>query len=52
MWNKIAGSIPNIPPKGQLNGSTIGVTYDGANDPDCCESRFCPRFFYYSVETA
>ena len=40
MWNKIAGSIPNIAPKGQLNGSTINVTYDNANDPDCCESPF------------
>src|SRR6266850_582129 len=39
MWNKIAGSIPNIAPKGQVNGSAIGVTYDGVNDPDCCESR-------------
>lgn len=35
MWSKIAGSIPNIAPKGQLNGSTINVTYDNANDPDC-----------------
>jgi len=43
MWSKIAGSIPNIAPKGQLNGSTINVTYDNANDPDCCEFYpFCP----------
>jgi hypothetical protein len=40
MWNKIAGSIPNIPPKGQLTGSTINVTYDNVNDPDCCKSPF------------
>jgi hypothetical protein len=45
MWNKIAGNVPNIPPKGQLNGSTIGVTYDGVNDPDCCKSRLCPLSF-------
>jgi hypothetical protein len=32
--------FPNIAPKGQLNGSTINVTYDSANDPDCCESAF------------
>jgi len=43
MWSQIAGTIPNIPPKGQLNGSTINVTYDNANDPDCCEFfTFCP----------
>jgi len=42
MWSKIAGSIPNIAPKGQLNGSTINVTYDNANDPDCCEFSFLP----------
>jgi len=35
LWAKISGSIPNIPPKGQLNGSTIGVMYDSVNDPDC-----------------
>ncbi|KAI9511948.1 carbohydrate esterase family 4 protein [Russula earlei] len=35
LWSKIAGSIPNIPPKGQLNGSTINETYDIVNDPDC-----------------
>jgi len=35
LWSKIAGSIPNIAPKGQLNGSTINVTYDNAGDPDC-----------------
>lgn len=38
LWSKIAGNIPNISPKGQLNGSTINVTYDNVNDPDCCES--------------
>jgi hypothetical protein len=38
MWNKIAGSIPNIAPKGQVNGSTINVTYNTAADSDCCES--------------
>jgi hypothetical protein len=37
MWANISGSIPNIAPKGQLNGSTIGVAYNGAADPDCCE---------------
>ncbi|KAH8996015.1 hypothetical protein EDB92DRAFT_1814472 [Lactarius akahatsu] len=36
LWAKIAPSIPtNILPKGQLNGSTINVTYDSVNDPDC-----------------
>jgi len=35
MWNKIAGSIPNIAPKGQVNGSTINVTYNTAADSDC-----------------
>ncbi|KAH9024069.1 putative chitin deacetylase [Lactarius pseudohatsudake] len=36
MWASISSSIPtNIQPKGQLNGSTIGVTYDTVNDPDC-----------------
>ncbi len=39
-WQKIASGIPNIPPKGQLNGSTINVTYDSANDPDCCKCHF------------
>jgi hypothetical protein len=42
MWNKIAGSIPNIPPKGQLNGSTINVTYNTGTDSDCCESLSPP----------
>ncbi len=41
LWSKIAGNIPNIAPKGQLNGSTINVTYDTVNDPDCCEWHFC-----------
>jgi hypothetical protein len=44
LWSKIAGSIPNIAPKGQLNGSTINVTYDNAGDPDCCESHSCSHF--------
>ncbi|KAH9979332.1 chitin deacetylase [Lactifluus volemus] len=36
MWASIASSIPtNIQPKGQLNGSTINVTYDKVTDPDC-----------------
>jgi peptidoglycan/xylan/chitin deacetylase (PgdA/CDA1 family) len=35
IWNSIAGSVPNIAPKGQLNGSTINETYDLVNDPDC-----------------
>ncbi|KAH9169798.1 carbohydrate esterase family 4 protein [Lactarius sanguifluus] len=36
MWANISSSIPtNIQPKGQPDGSTIGVTYDTANDPDC-----------------
>ncbi|KAN0114188.1 chitin deacetylase [Russula decolorans] len=35
LWQKIASGVPNIPPKGQLNGSTINVTYDSADDPDC-----------------
>jgi hypothetical protein len=37
IWNSIAGSVPNITPKGQLNGCTINEMYDAANDPDCCE---------------
>jgi hypothetical protein len=40
LWQKIASGVPNIPPKGQLNGSTVNVTYDSANDPACCEWRF------------
>jgi hypothetical protein len=40
LWSKIASGVPNIPPKGQLNGSTINVTYDSVNDPDCCEWYF------------
>jgi hypothetical protein len=44
LWSKIAGGVPNIAPKGQLNGSTINVTYNSANDPDCCEwAFFVPR---------
>ncbi|KAI9446959.1 carbohydrate esterase family 4 protein [Lactarius psammicola] len=36
MWAKISPSIPtNIQPKGQLDGSAIGVNYDWDNDPDC-----------------
>lgn len=37
MWSNMSSSIPNIAPKGQLNGSTINETYNGAQDPDCCE---------------
>ena len=37
IWNSIAGSVPNIAPKGQLNGRTINETHDAVNDPDCCE---------------
>jgi hypothetical protein len=40
IWANISGSIPNIAPKGQLNGSTINETYNAATDTDCCE--FCP----------
>ena len=44
LWSKIAGGVPNIAPKGQLNGSTTNETYDSANDPDCCEwAFFVPR---------
>ncbi|KAI0263676.1 hypothetical protein BGY98DRAFT_1109786 [Russula aff. rugulosa BPL654] len=35
MWTKIAPNVPNIAPKGQLNGSSINETYDLVNDPDC-----------------
>ncbi|KAI9433221.1 carbohydrate esterase family 4 protein [Lactarius indigo] len=36
MWANISSSIPtNILPKGQLYDSTINVTYNWANDPDC-----------------
>lgn len=35
MWSRIQGSIPNIPPKGQLDDSTRGVNYDDDADPDC-----------------
>lgn len=42
LWANISGSIPNIAPKGQINGSTINETYNAAADPDCCELRpFC-----------
>ena len=40
LWNQISPGVPNIAPKGQLNGSTINETYDVAGDPDCCESHF------------
>jgi hypothetical protein len=40
LWQKIAPGVPNIAPKGQLNGSTINETYDIVNDPDCCEWHF------------
>ena len=41
-WQKTATGVPNIPPKGQLNGSIINVTYDSVNDPDCYEWDFSP----------
>ncbi|KAI0264057.1 hypothetical protein BGY98DRAFT_940073, partial [Russula aff. rugulosa BPL654] len=37
---KIVAGVPNIPPKGQLNGSTINVTYGSVNDLACCEWYF------------
>ena len=40
LWQKIASGVPNITPKGQLNGSTTNVTYDSVNDPACCEWHF------------
>ena len=40
LWKKIARGVPNIPHMGQLNGSTINVTYGSVNDPDCCEWYF------------
>jgi hypothetical protein len=47
MWASISSRIPtNIKPKGQLDGSTTGVTYDCVADPDCCElasSSFDPE---------
>jgi hypothetical protein len=55
MWANMSSSIPNIAPKGQLNGSTINETYNSAADPDCCElnpfssrptRRQCGVFFY------
>ena len=40
-WAQISSSIPtNIQPKGQLDDSTVGVNYDCADDPDCCEFLF------------
>jgi hypothetical protein len=47
LWQKIAPGIPNIAPKGQLNGSTINETYDLAHDPDCCEWRFSFLFCHF-----
>jgi len=47
LWQKIAPGVPNIPPKGQLNGSTINVTYDGVNDPACCEWHFLSPLLYH-----
>jgi len=43
LWAKIADSIPDTPPKGELTGSTIGVDYDSGTDPDCCEWYFFLR---------
>ena len=43
MWANISGRIPNIPPKGQISGSTVNETYDGVDDPDCCELLFQPK---------
>jgi len=40
VWQRIASGVPNILAKGQLNGSTVNVTYDSANDPDCCKWHF------------
>jgi len=34
-WANISAGVPNIAPKGQLNGSTINETYNAAADPDC-----------------
>ena len=35
------------PTQGQLNGSTINVTYDSVNDPACCECHFlCPALLF------
>lgn len=45
IWANMSGSIPNIAPKGQLNGSTINETYNAATDTDCCE--FCPFSSYH-----
>ena len=36
-----------IPPKGQLNGSTINVTYDSVDDPDYCEWNFSPLLCWW-----
>ena len=40
VWQKIASGVPNILAKGQLNGSTVNVTYDSANDSDCYKWHF------------
>ena len=42
LWNQISPGVPNIAPKGQLNGSIINETYGDAGDPDCCESHIVP----------
>ena len=39
LWNQIAPGVPNIAPKGTINGSTINEMYDIVDDPDCCESH-------------
>jgi hypothetical protein len=46
LWAKISPSVPDIAPKGVLNDSTSGVTYNATTDPDCCKchSTFGPRF--------
>jgi hypothetical protein len=51
LWANISGNIPDIPPKGQLNGSTISVTYDSVNDPACCKWNSYPCFAV-ALETA
>ncbi|KAH9981806.1 chitin deacetylase [Russula compacta] len=35
LWAKISPGVPNIAPKGTINGSTINETYDATTDPDC-----------------
>ena len=40
VWANISGSIPNIPPKGQIYDSTVNEADYDPNDPDCCELLF------------